>query len=279
MPDVDNKYMPTGTGLHAFAILGRALKDPLLAPIDEKNHGDLDNLCAPDRDERSEKMRARTVELSEEWAAGVDISSPGALEQKIEEIAWMNALTYGVGGASPDKTKGFYADFFLMHCVTSSLFLPSILHFLQPASQTRLLRAYFSVCFGYYIARGRPVLNLRKFFDGNPPPLEVPGSQPKPSKSALKVADGGTAHAHNAWHAVLQSTMLHPEAHVSKCERALAHWAKMYGGRPRGYWTELANELDGAEEMDGSLFVRAGALTLSKVGWVREGEDAEFWDQ
>ncbi|KAG1857739.1 hypothetical protein DFJ58DRAFT_326381 [Suillus subalutaceus] len=36
-------------------------------------------------------------------------------------------------------------------------------------------------------------------------------------------------------------------------------------------------ELDGAEELDGSMFVRAAVLTADYMGWVREGEEARMW--
>jgi hypothetical protein len=273
-PEADMHYKPKGAGPHAFTILARAMKDPLLALTELR--GDVNLLTKAGRNEHTERRRQRVVELAEEWAQGVNLSIPGTLEQKIEELAWTNTLTYGVGGSA---TKGapFFADFFLMHCVTSSLFLPSILRFLQPASQTRLLRVYFTVSLTYYIVRGRPVLDLRAFFADPVPPLEVPGTHSTPSKTALLATS-----SHNPWYAVLQSTLLHPEAHVSKCERALVHWANLYGERPRGYWAALAggpDGLEGAEDMDGSLFVRAAALTLQKVGWVREGEDATFWDR
>jgi hypothetical protein len=311
-------------GPHAFTILGKAIKDPLLAPPKKGWRGDLDDICAPpgdkgkDEDDNSKKRRARVVELAEEWAQGVEIRSgpdgAAALEAKVEELAWMNALMYGVGGWTPpssssgtdevrsttndsraaqhdgtkDDQKEFYADFFIMHCVTSSLFLPSILAHLSAAHQTRLLRAYFAVCLAYFVARGRPDLGgrLEAFFKGPVQPLRVPGPAVTPHGSALHPEDDAAAegkdgrsaaHSRNAWHAVLQSTMYHPEAHVSKAQRALAHWSARYGTRPRGYFEGVG--LEGAEHIDGSLFVRTGTLTLEKVGWVREGEEAVFWDQ
>ncbi|KAG1873841.1 hypothetical protein F4604DRAFT_1765343 [Suillus subluteus] len=36
-------------------------------------------------------------------------------------------------------------------------------------------------------------------------------------------------------------------------------------------------ELDGAEELDGSMFVRAAVLTADYMEWVREGEEARMW--
>jgi hypothetical protein len=96
-------------GRHAFTILARALKDPLLVRPKPDYYGNLPDLR--DGTEEAKARHNRVVELAEQWAAGVDLSKPGALEAKIEEIAWMNALTYGVGGWKPNEP--FFADFFL----------------------------------------------------------------------------------------------------------------------------------------------------------------------
>jgi hypothetical protein len=171
-----------------------------------------------------------------------------------------------------------------MHLVTSSLFLPSLSTLLSRASQTRLLRAYFSIALAHYVARGRPPLPFAAFFAAPAPELAVPGPHPTPSKSALHPDPDTPEHAANAWAPLAQSAAFHPDAHVPKLVRALAHWAERFGARPEGYFAALGkgamgeDGLDGVEKLDGSVFVRAAALSLGRVGWVREGEEARFWD-
>ncbi|KAG1810528.1 hypothetical protein EV424DRAFT_1542900 [Suillus variegatus] len=63
--------------------------------------------------------------------------------------------------------------------------------------------------------------------------------------------------------------------HHPKIQRAFPHFSTIYGIRPKGYFAET--ELDGAEELDGSLFVRAAVLTADYMGWAREGEEAGNW--
>ena len=93
-----------------------------------------------------------------------------------------------------------------------------------------------------------------------------------PSKDAL---NSDTVYP-NPWLAVEQSTLLHPDEHLPKVQRALAHYAKLYGTAKAGKWNET--ELDGAELLDGSLFVRVAWLTMGKMGWLREGESKGGWD-
>ncbi len=57
------------------------------------------------------------VELTNEWAAGLEGegATANAIEKKIEELAWMAALVYGVGGWGARERaprKHFNADFF-----------------------------------------------------------------------------------------------------------------------------------------------------------------------
>jgi hypothetical protein len=47
-----------------------------------------------------------------------------------------------------------------MHAVTSSIFLPTFVRSLSPEHAARLLRDKLAVDLGYFVARGRPELNL-----------------------------------------------------------------------------------------------------------------------
>lgn len=67
--------------------------------------------------------------------------------------------------------------------------------------------------------------------------------------------------------------MIHPSEHHPKIQRAFAHFST--GIRPKGYFAET--ELDGPEELDGSLFVRAAELTADHMEWAREWEEAKNW--
>ncbi|KIM66529.1 hypothetical protein SCLCIDRAFT_327799 [Scleroderma citrinum Foug A] len=63
--------------------------------------------------------------------------------------------------------------------------------------------------------------------------------------------------------------------HLPKIQCSFAHFSVLYGNRPAGYFK--GTELDDAELLDGSLFVRTVVLTMDYVGWIREGQLAKLW--
>ena len=200
-----------------------------------------------------------------------------------------------------------------MHLVTSSIFLPSICAFLSPSSKVRLLRAYFATVCTWYVARGRPALDIAGFFSQD---ISIPsGLDPDPRKGGVP----------NLWIPLLQSGMAHPDEHLIKTQRALSCWAQKFGVKKarvlptkgdlnsRALGLDASNaksfsegdaasathhsadttsgntlnsfdtmpitELPGSEHLDGTLFLRTGLLTADRLGWVREGQDlGEFWD-
>jgi len=203
-----------------------------------------------------------------------------------------------------------------MHLVTSSIFLPSICAFLSLSSKVRLLRAYFAAVCTWYVARGRPALDISGFFSQE---IRIPsGLDPDPRKGGVP----------NLWIPLLQSGMAHPDEHLIKTQRALSCWAQKFGVKKarvllikgelnshalgmdvsnaqsfnegeavrssssthhpadttsgntlNGFDTMPITELPGSEHLDGSLFLRTALLTADRLGWVREGQNlGEFWD-
>lgn len=131
-----------------------------------------------------------------------------------------------------------------MHLVTSSIFLPSLLSYLSQDSQVILLRAYFSTTLAWWISRGGPQLDIQGFFDATTSP-------PPPEDEVSSTA--------NPFLDIVQSGITHENDHMLKILRALAHFSSLYGARPKGYFEGTG--LEGAEALDGSLFLRAARLT------------------
>ena len=189
-----------------------------------------------------------------------------------------------------------------MHLVTSSIFLPSLCALLSLSSKVRLLRAYFAAVCTWYVARGRPALDIAGFFSQK---ICIPsGLDPDPRKGGVP----------NLWIPLLQSGMAHPDEHLIKTQRALSCWAQKFGVKKasvlpikgdlnsqgdavrfssathnsadttsrntlNGFDTLPITELPGSEHIDGTLFLRTGLLTADRLGWVREGQNlGEFWD-
>ena len=174
-----------------------------------------------------------------------------------------------------------------MHLVTSALFLPSLLPSLSPPSQDLLLRAYFAASMATFIIRGRPKLNIKALYESQETAYPIPsGVLPTPHEKTLPLpgADANRIKAvtPNPWLPIMETSMTHPSEHLIKLQRALAHFSTLFGHREQGAreggLDGAAQELEGAELLDGTLFIRVAGLTATKMGRVREGEAVGQWD-
>lgn len=162
-----------------------------------------------------------------------------------------------------------------MHLLTSSMTLTSYMAVLSsPKSKSLLLRAYFTRSIAYYINQGRPPLPIRSFFAA-PILTSFPGPEVKPTASAFPSSTSPFAETPNIWLKIIQSALVHPDDHLCKVQRTLAHYASLYGHIAAGEYK--GTELKDAELIDGTLFVRTAALTMEWMGRIREGEPARFW--
>ncbi|CAE6468221.1 unnamed protein product [Rhizoctonia solani] len=231
---------------HALTILARILEDDRLAA---------GKTCKQDSTAKFTDTVNSAGDIIREYASLWKVSEDEKeIQERVEELAWLVALMFGMGGWKKDQK--FKADFFLVHLVTSDLFIPSILSLLKPAYKVDLLRAYFPALLGYFVSRGRPAIDVKGFFssvtvDPKPDNSHSPSESPEP--------------AGNPWYTVLTHTVPHRDEHHVKAERALAHSAALYGTRPKGHFSHT--ELKGAEEIDGTLFVRTGGLLMGALKW------------
>ncbi|KAI6030051.1 hypothetical protein EDC04DRAFT_2714191 [Pisolithus marmoratus] len=227
---------------HVFDVLARMLKDDHLKV----------NGAPGSAQELIRSYGARIRHHAMRWT--IDTTKPGEVERRMEELIWAASVIYAIGGYN--EGKGFAAEFFLMHIVTSSLFLPSVIVHLSPRSQVLLLRAYLQTILGWWVGRGRPGLNIKSFMASTPTQL----ASDKP--------------IFNTFLPIIQSTITHTDDHLPKIQRAFAHFSTLYGTNPAGYYKDT--ELEGAELLDGSLFVRAAVLTDQYMK-SKKGESSFFW--
>ncbi|KAI0791403.1 hypothetical protein C8Q75DRAFT_76228 [Abortiporus biennis] len=281
---------------HALALLARVAQDPDFKPS---------TIGIPTADNAGESTVDRIIrvcgpkleKILEEWVVSPDHHD---LEKKLEEVLWMNVLVYAVGGyggrnQSKDENKKFNGDFFLMHLVTSSLFMPSLMAHLTHTTAVLFLRSYFILSLVLYVARGRPALPIAEFYKNVTDTPLPPIAQPKPSEKTFQEfnnADYDPNEGREAWKAVqdmttpnpwlpiIQTTLVQPNEHLCKLQRALAHFATVLGETAPGRFADLAGPggLDGADLLDGTLFIRAAGLTADRLGWMREGQAERGWD-
>lgn len=159
-----------------------------------------------------------------------------------------------------------------MHLVTSSLLVVSQINTLSLSSASLLLRLYFLNALGLYVSRGRPSLPIADFYAGTTAEPAPPIAAPTPAKDTILPAD-----TPNPWLPMTQSTLVHPDMHLCKVQRALMYYAETYGGTAPGHFAAL-KEVEGAEHLDGTLFIRVAGLTVDRLRWMREGQEQSKYD-
>ncbi|KAI6013231.1 hypothetical protein EDC04DRAFT_718557 [Pisolithus marmoratus] len=238
---------------HVFDIIARMVRDDNLR---------VNNVQDPHREfKQTVTEPAATIRgYATQWT--VDVTKTGEIERKMEELIWLSSALYAIGGF--DEVKGFTGEFLLTHLVTSSSFLPSLITSLTTGSQVLLLRAYLVTVLTWWVAHGRPVLNIKSFMASTSTQLTIPLSGGSGSSDFPKEHPNPFLH-------IIQSSILHPNDHLAKIQRAFAHFSTVYGTRPAGY--HRGTELEDSELLDGTLFVRAALLTANYMG-SKEGANA-----
>ncbi|KAF8332470.1 hypothetical protein F5887DRAFT_996977 [Amanita rubescens] len=255
---------------HALTIVARLIKDKR---VDDAKY------LSPESDLR--EVYKKYGDVIREYVGKWDTATadPQEVSRKFEELVWMNVAIYGTCGFK--KGGEFNNDFFFVHLVTSVLFLPSVLAFLKPvfASAPPSLAAF--------ILRGRPNLNIKSFYESQELVYPLPGGAlPTPHEKALPLpgADPNRIKAitPNPWLPIIETGLAHPNEHLIKLQRALAHFSALFGARRpgacEGGLEGAAEEMEGAELLDGTLFIRVAGLATKKMGRVREGEANGDWD-
>ena len=211
----------------------------------------------------------------------VNATDSAEVQKRIEEVIWTaTLLTFATGKHGREPRL----DFFLMHVLTSCLFLPSFAKVLEnPDSIARLLRLYVSVMLFVVLIRGRPRIDpsLMMSYTAFPQP-PVHKTIIDPDKSAL--GDPRDIECVNPWAAITASVIHAPDAHTVKSLRTLFYAAQRYGETPPGGMPGTFDEngkesLEGAAKLDGTIFIRAAGVLMYKLGWVSHGQKEGHWDR
>ncbi|KZT62051.1 hypothetical protein CALCODRAFT_490619 [Calocera cornea HHB12733] len=236
-----------------------------------------DFLSVPNTDRPGEIAR-----LCSEWTTSLpDPSDPSSLEAferdleaRVEECMWLGLLLAFATGKKGRKPR---LDFFLMHTLTSSLFLSSTLAALKtPAYKLTYLQGWLRCTIMYVILRGRPRIDpaLLMSYDAYPqPPAGAPTTKPVKAEMA------------NPWTQMLASVLHAPDSHTIKMMRSLVLAEQRYGTTAPGAVIGAFEE-DGKTEthlgsgkLDGTAFVRAAGILMDTMGWVDYGQKAGEWDR
>lgn len=204
------------------------------------------------------------------------------LEKKIKECIFVATLIMSGTGRRGRKPR---LDFYLMHLVTSSIFLHPLCAALRNAEhKAALLRAYVPVSMLYVLARGRPRIDpeLIMSYSAHPRPPTAQKEHLKPSEEAI--GSPWDDECYNPWPALIEGCLYHSESHVPKAMRTLMLGARKYGDTPAGQvpgsFTDEGKETHaGIGKVDGTLFVRAAGVMMETLGWSGHGQKEGVWDR
>ncbi|CAF1286897.1 unnamed protein product [Adineta ricciae] len=158
------------------------------------------------------------------------------------------SILVNVAAIRPNKPPRL--DFFLMHATTSGLFLDIIVHSLQSKqNQLKLMKAKFATDLLYYVARGRPKLNVDYLCN------EYQVSNEHLYSDAI-----------NPWLALIEKCLTHPDEHVLKTIRALMYAEKFDTAQDALPYLKIAQ------------MVMDALFPAESTGWVQEGIGwDEYW--
>ncbi|KAJ7816247.1 hypothetical protein B0H13DRAFT_2380529 [Mycena leptocephala] len=277
LPEIAN----TSKGVTLLALLREVYDSPVLKPVMPYEP----NAMLSTRFQKLTQNADRAAELKRiyaKWSIDTTLTGPASdaeFANKAEECLWQATLLLAATGKPNHAPR---LDFFLMHVLTSSLCIPSLLRILpDPVHKAQLLQGYARTSALFVLLRGRPRVNVPLLMSytafPRPPKHAAPGG---PDALGDPLKDGET----NAWPAMLQSALHHKDAHVLKVVRMLYYCALRYGPTAPG-GAIGARDRDGKEthvgagEMDGTVFVRAAGVVSDTLGWVAYGGKEGRWDQ
>lgn len=217
--------------------------------------------------------------LAAQWQ--VDTSrGQAALDEKVEELLWATTLLLA-GTGKPGRPPRL--DFFLMHMLNMSLFLPSLLRAIPTQeSKAALLHAIAPVILMYLTIRGRPRIDPPLLMSYTAT-LRSPGSDKEQSPHETAIGDCRDATMVNPWPGIVATVLHAPDPHTLKAIRSLYFAAQQYGITPPGgaigAFDAEGNEMhEGMAKADGTIFVRAAGVVMDTLGWVTHGQPAGKWD-
>ncbi|WVQ77260.1 hypothetical protein IAR50_006943 [Cryptococcus sp. DSM 104548] len=276
--------VPVPTAEHASSLseLYTSLaSDPALKPVPfDPNSMINTQLLKAVSDGRGEALR----KLVEGWEVKLEEGGEGrfgweGLMQDLGVFTTLLACGTGRKGHEPR------VDFFLLHALTSSIFIPAYLPLLTPPQTRAFLKTYLLSLFQIAISRGRPALNPELIMSYELYPSRLMSDSADRGREEekgmqIKTLLGSEKEGKNAWLDIVESSLLYPDSHVVKAIRSLLFYSTLFGSLPAGSFSppdssDRGGGLPGLEKVDGTIFQRAASVTM---GTIKEGEEAE-WDR
>ncbi|EIW75301.1 hypothetical protein CONPUDRAFT_159426 [Coniophora puteana RWD-64-598 SS2] len=237
--------------------------------------------------ERPEAIRRIS---SKWWRTASPDKEALTLDTKLEELFWATTLLL-IGSGKHGRAPRL--DFFIMHMLNCTLFLPSLLRSIPSnESKVKLMQGFCRTMIMDLLTRGRPRIDTRlaMSYASDPRPPKVAREKENGKDANVKqhgVGDVSDQGMYNPWHNIVRSVVHAPDAHTIKAVRALYYAAQHYGHKEaddipgafkEGEDGQKVEVLQGLGQVDGTVFVRAAGVVMDTLGWVTHGQKPGEWD-
>lgn len=240
----------------------------------------------------TEEKRSRLRELVASWNLE-DMSEEGLRKLQTELGFLVTLLTSGTSrpGHKPR------IDFFLMHFLTSSLFVPSYLKILDDKHKRIFLQGYLLAGLQMCMSRGSPKLYpaaIMGYTEYPAGPMPLAADKAEDSDKLHAIGTPKDQKEGNPWLRIVDNALVAHDSHVPKSIRSLVYYAQHAGETPKGGYpgAKSQKEIDSMDlskeekqwwkdinEVDGSVFVRGAGALMDVLGWTKEGTKQGEWDR
>jgi pre-mRNA-splicing factor ATP-dependent RNA helicase DHX16 len=205
-------------------------------------------------------------ELCAKWLPSGPLTNAD-IDAAVEDLSWLATLLLFCTSKRGHKHR---LDFFLMHILNATTFIPSLLQNIPNMENKRqFIQSYLSFELLYAIFRGRPKIDCEVIIQYR----LTPRSKPEDTNATDAIAPTET----DPWLGIIQEVVHAKDAHTVKAVRALYIFARRYGTKQAGD-IPGAEMFPGGDKLDGSLFVRGARVVLDVMGWVTLGDKEGEWD-
>ncbi|KAE9400843.1 hypothetical protein BT96DRAFT_956686 [Gymnopus androsaceus JB14] len=214
------------------------------------------------------------------------------MKSKIEELVWGSVLLLFATGREGRKPR---LDFFLMHLVTSSIFLQSYINVLEnPAHKASIIKAFLPGMLLFSLVRGRPTIKPHLLMEATdkprppylsatdkPRPPYLSGSPYKPGKNTI--GSPMNDEDYNPWPALIEASIHSSDSHVPQDDADIVRGytsGSVIGAFKQAEGAKEAETHEGVAKLDGSIFVRAAGMLMDYMGWTTYGQpERDDWDR
>lgn len=192
-----------------------------------------------------------------------------AIDEKIRDLTIISILLLTSIPVPPSQPTTLNArekhklDFFLMHILNATHFLPRMHAFLGSRATEKVLRALLPTVMMMVLLRGRPKVDAR----------------------VVMGYDSMTGLAGAGWTKILEEATHARDPHVLKSVRTMYAAARRYGctlddrSVPKFSHGIESALVQTQPEVDSTLFTRAATMILDVMGWLTRGDEAGRWDR